>query len=328
MSTIRCDIDGCDFTRGAAGRGFQQMGLHRLKAHGLGSGQAPKPTRVEDDGTEVVDEVPAEPATPAERTPRAERVPAPVETSPRRKRSFAERLGFKKKATEPGTPTRERAPKRAAYKGKRVPLDTDISTLWRGLGKRMEQSAHYPTGRMLQYQAPAAGVIIDKALAGTLPDRMLFQPMARNRDKYEDVGFLLAGPLITFALTRSYQMLAMAQADGNMEAVAQLEGRIGMQQEAFEWVLAGMLPRLVEGKKIADEKKAKEDAMVAEAFPELAAGESPARALADMLFAPPAYVHQSGGTDNGEANQPTGDDRGSSPMADRGGTPGSAWSAA
>jgi hypothetical protein len=178
-----------------------------------------------------------------------------------------------------------------------VPLDADISDVWAFGGRRLEATPHYPTGRMLQYQAPAAGVILDRAIAGTLPDRVIFQPIARNRSKYEDVGFLLAGPILTFSITATGQQMQAAADAGDQEAFDELAGKLQMQREMFTWVLSMMLPRLAEGAKRAQEKKEKRDQAIADAFPELG-DEDPVEVLATMLFTPPQF--QEGPANNGE----------------------------
>jgi len=185
-------------------------------------------------------------------------------------------------------------------------LDADISDVWSFVGRRLEPTAHYPTGRMLTYQGPAAGVIIDRAIAGTLPDRVVFQPLARNRDKYEDVGFLLAGPLLTFSITTTMQQMHVAQEDGDSEAFNDLAQRLQMQQEMFGWVLSMMLPRLALGAKQAADKKAKRDKVIADAFPELG-DEDPVQVLVQMLFQPPTFQ---GAEQNGKPpDGTTADDR-------------------
>jgi hypothetical protein len=169
-----------------------------------------------------------------------------------------------------------------------VPLDGDISDVWAFAGRRLEGTPHYPTGRMLQYQAPAAGVILDRALAGTLPDRLLFQPIARNRDKYEDVGFLLGGPFLTFAMTTTMQRMAAAVDAGDKDAYDDLAGKLEIQREMFNWMIPLMLARLAPGVRVARERQEKEKAAIAEAFPDLGV-DDPAAAFADMMFAPPEW---------------------------------------
>ena len=264
-----------------------QMPGHRLREHGIEHIKA---------AADVSRETSAVPPRPVPELPvpgpSTEGTPGVEETAPR-KPKLVDRIrsrrgrsrGGQHQAPAPG----ERAPKRAPKnRGRRVPLDADISDIWAFGGRRLEGTAHFATGRMLQYQAPAAGVIFDRAIAGTLPDRILFQPVARNRDKYEDVGFLLAGPLLTFTMTTTAQRIQEAATSGDEDAYRDLVGKLEMQREMFTWVLSMMLPRLAEGAKLARQKKAKVDAAIADAFPELGE-EDPVEVLAAMLFKPPGF---------------------------------------
>lgn len=262
---------------------------HRLREHGVehvkGTKAAPK---------HAAADVPQETSeAPDEAAPGA--VDLPEETAPR-KPKLLDRLRSRRGrpgGSPRGPASAERPPKRKPRAiGRRVSLDSDISDVWGFAGRRLENSPHYPTGRMLQYQAPAAGVILDRALAGTLPDRLIFQPIARNRDKYEDVGFLLAGPLLTFSLTTTMQQMQVAMHAGDKDAYEDLSRKFDMQREMFGWVLSMMLPRLAAGKVVAEKKKAERDKVIADAFPELG-GENPADLLADMLFAPPTFEEAS-----------------------------------
>jgi hypothetical protein len=235
-------------------------------------------------------------AAPAEEPgePAPERAPAAPEASQEvapRKPGLMDRIRSRRGRGRGGrqaSATAERPPKRRTPNKRRIPLDTDISDIWAFGGRRLERTVHYPTGRMLQYQAPAAGVIFDKAVAGTLPDRMLFQVLARNRDKYEDLGFLLAGPLLTFSITATGMRIREAAEAGDQEVYNDLVGKLEMQKEMFTWVLSMMLPRLAEGAKLAREKKAAADKVISEAFPELGE-EDPVEVLAAMLFTPPSF---------------------------------------
>jgi len=189
----------------------------------------------------------------------------------------------------------ERAPKRPAkYRGKRVPLDSDVSDIWAFGGRRLENTPHFATGRMLQYQAPAAGLIIDRAIAGTLPDRILFQPLARNRDKYEDVAFLLAGPLLTFTITTTGQQLEhmwekrAEWTQEDQEKFQALQGKMDMLKEMFVWAARQMLPRLAEGVEKARKREAEEAAAIAQAFPDLGT-EDPVQMFISMMFEPPTF---------------------------------------
>jgi hypothetical protein len=53
---------------------------------------------------------------------------------------------------------------------------------------------------MLTWQAPWGGYVLDEALAGSLPDRILIQPLARNYARYAAVGAVLGPPMLAFAI--------------------------------------------------------------------------------------------------------------------------------
>jgi hypothetical protein len=269
---------------------------HLFHQHGIGErpGSAKRETAAE---PEARVEEPNGRETVADVLAAVEAPPGIVETAPRKpklmdrlrsRRGRGGRGGQHSAAPVPG----ERAPKRKRPAGKRVSLDSDISDIWGFAGRRLEGTAHFATGRMLEYQAPAAGLILDRAVAGTLPDRVFFQPLARNRDKYEDVAFLLAGPLLTFSITTTQLQMQAALDAGDQAAFEDLAQKVQMQREMFVWVASMMLPRLAEGVERAREKKAKTDAAIAQAFPDLA-GEDPIETFATMLFTPPNFTEAS-----------------------------------
>lgn len=278
---------------------------HLARVHGMAPEAKPAAPRVE---PTVRPSAPADPhesaaGEGAESPPAA--VPESVETPPR-KPGLLDRIRSRRGRARGGQHRRpvagERPPRPARPKGggKRVPLDSDISDLWAFAGRRLERTAHYPTGRMLAYQAPAAGVILDRAITGTLPDRILFQPLARNRSKYEDAAFLLGGPMLTFSITTTMGQMRAAIEANDKDAFDAAARRLEIQREIFTWLLRAMLPRLAVGKKLAEEKKAKEDKLIAEAFPDLGE-DDPAEVLAAMLFVPPTFEEAS---QNGKAPDP------------------------
>jgi hypothetical protein len=260
---------------------------HRLKEHGIepAAKHAAKEQKTPD----------PEPAAPgrhaAPDVPR-ETLPGATEETAPRKPKLMDRIRSRRGRGRGGSAAPvpgDRPPRHAKPRGKRVALDSDISDIWAFGGRRLENTPHFATGRMLEYQAPAAGLIVDRAVAGTLPDRILFQPLARNRDKYEDVAFLLAGPLLTFSITTTGQQMEAALEAGDHEKFADLSNKMEMQKEMFVWVAKAMLPRLAEGVEKARDKKAKEDAAIAKAFPDLAGGTDPVEEFASMLFTPPNF---------------------------------------
>lgn len=114
------------------------------------------------------------------------------------KRSWKERLWAPK--DRPAKPPRSI---RARSSGAEL-----LSGAWGLLGMGLIRTgADVPVGRCLQFQAPAAGEILDKALAGTLVDRALIQPIAARADDAEAVAALVGLPLLVFAFERASEEL-------------------------------------------------------------------------------------------------------------------------
>lgn len=307
--TLVCEWPDCGraFTgRSAAMNRGRHMAAHERKAAADTNGAAPTSPPAPDESPSLGAD---EPGAGGETPPVVESPPMP------RRPSWRERIKARGRGRSGGGPAAAPAAGRPAKPrpGRRVPLDTDISDVWAFLGRRLDASPHYPTGRMLQYQAPAAGLILDRAIAGTLPDRMVLQPLARGRDKWEDAAFLIAAPLVTFGITRTMQLIQVAQNEGRTEDVMALSRRLEVQFEGFAWLLEMMLPRLAEGKKRAEAKRAEQAAVVLDAFPELAGTDtSPADLLRDMLFAPPSTWEA---PDNGTSDRDSARDSGPDSVA-------------
>lgn len=120
-----------------------------------------------------------------------ERKPEPVR---RKRRSLLSR-----EPREPGRP-KPKAPR------KRVSIENLISSGWGIAAMALARSPRaIPVARILNMQAPVAGVIIDDAAKGTIVDKLL-QPFARAGEKAE-VAFALAGPpLLVGAMTANPQL--------------------------------------------------------------------------------------------------------------------------
>lgn len=193
-------------------------------------------------------------------------------------------------APAPARSTGERTPKAPKGRGRRLPLDDDIADLYGVVGRRLERTPHYPTGRMLTFTALAAGTIIDDAVAGTLPDRALFQPLARSRSKWEPAMVIVGLPLVTFRITTILQRLDVARREGDTDTAGALNDQLAMLTEAFDFLAEEGLPLLAPGVEKARARQERKRQAMAQAFPELGVdGDvSPADALRSMLFAPPA----------------------------------------
>lgn len=182
----------------------------------------------------------------------------------------------------PPKPARPKPPR-----GKRISIAGDIEGAYSDLGRRLEYSVYYPSGRMLTYQAPAAGVIIDRAVAGTLLDRAVIQPVWRSKDKWEDVAYLTAPPVLLAIMQGIRVQIQQAMEAGDMDRARQLDRWLKGQSEILAWIMRHSLERLAEAKAIADARRAESDEKIREAFPDLPPGIDPVQALISALFAPP-----------------------------------------
>lgn len=87
--------------------------------------------------------------------------------------------------------------------GKRVPAEPLLGSAWQLAATGLIMSgADVPVGRCMMLQAPAAGQLLDTALAGTLPDRLLIQPIAKAGARGANLGALLGPPLLIGMIER------------------------------------------------------------------------------------------------------------------------------
>lgn len=290
-----CDICGDEFSDDHSGK--IKLGMHRRKEHGIlgqaaaqraGTSPADKAADPDDetgDGAEP-EEPPASPYDAVE----PETAP-----SPQRRQGLGTRIrawgrGRRGGQSAPASarPTGETRPRRATSK-RRIPLDDDISDVWGFLGRRLERGPHYPTGRMLQFTGLAAGTIIDDGVAGTLPDRVLFQPIVRTRSRWEPVLVIVGLPIVTYRITNVLMALDVARKEGDTDQAAVLDAQLAMLTEAFDFLAEQGLPLLAPGVEKARLKAEKQRAAMAQAFPELGLDGtiSAADALRRMLFEQP-----------------------------------------
>ena len=89
-----------------------------------------------------------------------------------------------KRAREPRVP-------RPPGLARRVSLENLITTAW-GIGGKMMEARMLPVARIMEMQAPVAGIVVDDLARGTAVD-VLLQPLARAGEKGERL-FALAGP--------------------------------------------------------------------------------------------------------------------------------------
>jgi hypothetical protein len=81
---------------------------------------------------------------------------------------------------------------------RRVSLEPLVTTAW-GMASKMLEARALPVARVLQMQAPVAGMVIDETARGSAVDAML-QPLARAGEKGERVFALLGPPVLVGAI--------------------------------------------------------------------------------------------------------------------------------
>lgn len=82
----------------------------------------------------------------------------------------------------------------------RVPLEDLAADGWAAMAALVGSQGLTPTARVLELQAPVAGIVLEDTLRGTLVDRLL-QPIARSQGKFREVYALIGPPLIVSILT-------------------------------------------------------------------------------------------------------------------------------
>lgn len=178
---------------------------------------------------------------------------------------------------------------------KRISAAGDASKLYGYLGAKLEGTKHYPAGRMMAYQAQGAGVLIDRALVGSIADRVVVQPTLRTKDRWEPVYNLVGPPILMIGITNAMEK-------GNV-------GAANFLAEMLEYTLEESLVSLLPAVREARENKARLDAEIAETFglegSVTADGRylSPTQTLIASMFAPPEGFTPGRGSedDDGEA---------------------------
>ena len=187
---------------------------------------------------------------------------------------------FKKKKQEPkqSAPfqrnTGEKSPKGIT---RRVSTSETIEDLWSAMGGIAIRTGRYaPLGRYLQWQAPAAGEMLDGAVSGTIIDKRLLQPAVKTRGRLDMVVAVFGPPGIIMAITQ------------NPDRAPQL---IPILKSAIRSSLPTLLPAM----KKAQAREEKVNKAVAELFGEdFPPGVDPVDMVIEQMFAgwyvPPTEV--------------------------------------
>lgn len=168
--------------------------------------------------------------------------------------------------------TGEKRPKRQAA---RADAGTVLGLAWASVGGLLMRSgADVPVGRVMQFQAPVAGDVLDRLIARTWVDRIV-QPIARKSDDVEALGALFALPALVALMER------------NEEAAVALDGTLRA-------VISANLDAMAPAVKKAREKERKHAKAVEELNLGLPAGADPVEAILQAIFAPPAGAETAG----------------------------------
>ena len=174
------------------------------------------------------------------------------------------------KKTKPKQPkqtpfaSKERAPRGVS---RRVSAAGSIEDAWMGLGgMAVRTGRHAPLGRYLQWQAPAAGEMLDQAVAGSILDKKIFQPAVRARGRLDLIVSVMGPPGIILAIERNPQNAQML---------------LPMLKTAIRSSLPTMLPAM----KKAQMREEKVTASLKEMFPDMPEGVDPVDMVIQELFA-------------------------------------------
>ena len=183
------------------------------------------------------------------------------------KKSLRERFGL----TRAPSPDRPAVPARRPVK--RVSGAEVLQSAWHivGLGAARVDP---PVGRCLQYQAPVAGEILDKWLAGGAIDRGIIQPIASRAGDAQAVGALVALPALIYIYER-------AQDDVRVMLEPWIEEAVRAHIVAMGPVMRKRALREKELQKITDEMRA--DGLLDET---IASPDMAVRLIIESMFAP------------------------------------------
>lgn len=107
---------------------------------------------------------------------------------------------------------------------RRVAVDKVASGIWSGLALLAARSSPQalPVARVLDMQAPVAGIVIEQTVKGSVVDRVL-QPFARAEERGRDVMGLIGPPLLVGAITAKPELYPVLAPALEMSLVSWLE---------------------------------------------------------------------------------------------------------
>lgn len=136
----------------------------------------------------------------------------------------------------PPKPTASKAVKAKVVTGRRVKADDVLTLAAGGIGTLLGMSGVSPAGGMaLKLEAPLLGPALDKAVAGTIVDKAVIQPLVKTKGKFDEVAPLVMFPALVAVLERSPAMLPQVYPFLRMAIVPMLDQLVvSMRKQALE----------------------------------------------------------------------------------------------
>ena len=210
--------------------------------------------------------------TTAERRPGvASSPPGPAQGSSEEPAPRGIRKIFSKRAKPPPAPsqqkTKERPPKVSRAAGRRVSGAETLSDMWGGIGSlAIRTGQHAPLGRVMQFQAPVAGEMLDEAAKGSFIDKTVIQPVVKTRGRFDLLGAVFGPPLIVLAIERD-------------------PSKAEMLIPVLKSSIRSSLPLMVPAIKKVREREAKAAEAARDLFPDLPEGVDPVDSIIQEIFA-------------------------------------------
>lgn len=164
---------------------------------------------------------------------------------------------------------------RAKPKHPRIPVDKLIERGW-GILARVFTPVNLPVARVLEFQSPVAGVMIEDVVRGTVVDLVL-QPVARAEAKLEVIGALAGPPALVLALQLPHNQPVNEDGSPNKAgAIRQQLLMSALEESLMMWdeVIRTRMAEVQEKVKASEQRRREVQAIIA------------------MIFAPPDDVAQ------------------------------------
>jgi len=192
--------------------------------------------------------------------------PSSVPPAPGKPRKWWQKTKPEEQAPAPVTTERRPGKRTPSKLGRRTSSADTLEDIIGGVGAlAVRTGKHAPLGRYLQFSSAVNAEILDDAVAGTLVDRKLLQPLVKGRGRFDALGSVFGPPAIILAIEND-------------------PSKAPLLIPVLKSTIRNSLPQMAKAmKKVQAKEKAQAEA-AAELFPDLLPGEDPADAIIAMLF--------------------------------------------